>query len=216
MFTKAISTTTTLLLLLLTGNSQAIPVHHHHDPIPVRQFENSVRKLWEDHIRYTRSYLVNVTNACGGNDVILERLLKNQEEIGNSIIPFYGEEAGLKLADLLKEHINKVGNIIELIQEDKDLEATIAIQMLRVNGNEIATFLSAANPDQWPLETLQTMLTEHIDFTLNEVRAEIAEDTAGSIVAYDQIHDSTLSMADFISQGIIKQFPDKFIKECFR
>jgi hypothetical protein len=36
---------------------------------------------------------------------ILARLLHNQEDLGNIIKPYYGEEAGTKLTALLKEHI---------------------------------------------------------------------------------------------------------------
>jgi hypothetical protein len=64
-----------------------------------------MRKLWEDHITWTR--LAIVSFAAGGADLQATetRLLRNQTDIGNAIKPFYGDDAGNKLTALLKEHI---------------------------------------------------------------------------------------------------------------
>ena len=56
-----------------------------------------MRKLWEDHITYTSFY---ITSALAGSDdagKVAERLLKNEEDLGNAINPVYGEAAGNKL-----------------------------------------------------------------------------------------------------------------------
>jgi hypothetical protein len=50
-------------------------------------------------------YIVSFLADLPDTDVVAQRLLKNQEDIGNAIKPFYGEEAGKKLTELLNGHI---------------------------------------------------------------------------------------------------------------
>src|SRR5438552_13270067 len=69
------------------------------------KLRSDMRKLWEDHITWTRLYIVSVAAGLGDKDQTAQRLLQNQVDIGNAIKPFYGEDAGNKLTALLKEHI---------------------------------------------------------------------------------------------------------------
>src|SRR5438067_4790087 len=72
---------------------------------PTVDFRNAMRKLWEDHITWTRLYIVSAAADLPEKDVTAQRLLQNQTEIGNAIKPFYGEDAGNKLTALLRDHI---------------------------------------------------------------------------------------------------------------
>src|SRR3954452_8709575 len=66
---------------------------------------DGMRKLWEDHITWTRLYIVSVAAGLPDKDLTAQRLIQNQTDIGNAIKPFYGDDAGNKLTALLKEHI---------------------------------------------------------------------------------------------------------------
>src|SRR5688572_21804546 len=66
---------------------------------------NAMRKLWEDHITWTRLFIVSEAADLPDKAATTERLLRNQVDIGNAIKPYYGDPAGNKLADLLKDHI---------------------------------------------------------------------------------------------------------------
>ena len=59
------------------------------------------RRLWIDHVAWTRSFIISDIASLEDKDYVLERLLRNQDDIGNSIKPYYGEEAGNKLSSLL-------------------------------------------------------------------------------------------------------------------
>ena len=72
------------------------------DPVAVHQ---AMRKLWEDHVTWTRLYIVSAVAGLPDTEATAGRLLQNQTDIGNAIKPFYGEEAGAKLTELLRGHI---------------------------------------------------------------------------------------------------------------
>ena len=65
-------------------------------------FHDAMRKLWEDHVTWTRLYIVSAVAGLPDQGATAERLLKNQEDIGDAIRPYYGDEAGDALPELLK------------------------------------------------------------------------------------------------------------------
>ena len=62
----------------------------------------AMHKLWEDHITWTRNVILNIMDGLPGTDQAVTRLLKNQDDIGNAIKPYYGDAAGTELTRLLK------------------------------------------------------------------------------------------------------------------
>jgi hypothetical protein len=175
---------------------------------------DAMRKLWEDHITWTRLVIVD---ALADPDAFLpsfetsrDRLLQNQVDIGNAVKPFYGEAAGDQLAALLTDHITIAAEILVAAKSGDDPALEDAIARWYDNADDIAVFLNTANPEHWPLEEMRAMMREHLDLTLQEAVAYLSGDYAGSANAYDSIHEQALEMADMLSEGIVLQFPRMF------
>ncbi|WP_057914965.1 hypothetical protein [Peribacillus muralis] len=174
------------------------------------QFENEFRRLWIDHVLWTSNYITSATTA-GAEDQkeVLARLLKNQEDIGNAIKPVYGAEAGNKLTDLLKEHIVLAGKIVDAAKsKNENLVKQLNKEWYR-NADDIAAFLSGANPNL-KNEDLKNLLYMHLKLVSNDLSASLAKNWNVKIVSIDEGVTHIILMADTISQGVIKQFPDKF------
>src|SRR5687767_9843152 len=75
-------------------------------------FQDAMRKLWSDHVAYTRLFIVNAAAGSPDKDATTQRLLQNQTDIGNAVADFYGREAGDKLTTLLKDHILIAASIV--------------------------------------------------------------------------------------------------------
>src|SRR5438132_12536168 len=45
----------------------------------------AMRKLWSDHVFWTRNYIIDAAAGAPSTQVTTTRLLKNQEDIGNAI-----------------------------------------------------------------------------------------------------------------------------------
>jgi hypothetical protein len=168
-----------------------------------------MRKLWEDHIAWTRMYIVSAAANLPEKEATAARLMKNQEDIGNAIKPYYGDPAGTQLTGLLKSHITIATEIIDAAMKGDNPAKDDAARRWGANADDIAGLLSGANPTNWPLPEMKQMLHDHLDLTTQEVVAHLGKDWAGSIAAYDRIHEQMLTMADALSGGIEKQFPDR-------
>lgn len=167
-----------------------------------------MRKLWEDHITWTRVYIISSLADLPDQSAAATRLLKNQEDIGDAFKPFYGDAAGANLTALLKVHILTAVDIIAAAKADNDEAVQAGLKKWYENADDIATFISSANPVNWPLETMKKMMSDHLDHTTMEVVARLEERWDDDVKAYDMIHEQILIMSDFLSAGIIAQFPD--------
>ena len=108
-------------------------------------FQDAMRKLWEDHITWTRLSIVSSPRSARPS-ATQDRLLRNQVDIGDAIKPYYGDAAGEKLTALLKEHIFGADALLTAAKAGDDAPIKKRTDEWYVNGNEIADFLNAANP----------------------------------------------------------------------
>ncbi|HEY3535312.1 MAG TPA: hypothetical protein VGK60_07065 [Pedococcus sp.] len=205
-----------LLLALPRGGAQAAPadVHSHGVVVAPRTtaqvaFHDQMRKLWEDHITWTRLAIVTFADGSNGFDATAARLLQNQADIGDAIKPFYGDAAGDQLTALLRDHILIAVDVLKAAKAGDSAAFTEANARWYANANDIADFLAAANPRFWPDDVMRAAMKEHLDQTLAEAAHELSGDYAASVADYDQVHAHILAMADTISSGIIGAFPSR-------
>jgi len=171
---------------------------------------DAMRKLWEDHITWTRLYIISAVADLPDKDATAQRLLQNQADIGNAVASFYGRSAGDKLTALLRTHILTAADLVAAAKQGDAAKVKEASARWYANADDIAAFLNGANPKNWPLTHMKSMMHAHLDLTLAEAVARIRGDWAADIAAYDKVHQQILGMADMLSAGIILQFPQKF------
>ncbi|HKF41491.1 MAG TPA: hypothetical protein VKG01_00180 [Thermoanaerobaculia bacterium] len=170
----------------------------------------AMRKLWEDHITWTRIFIISALGDLPDKAAATDRLLRNQTDIGDAIKPFYGDGAGTKLTGLLRDHILIAADIVTAAKAGDSDKLNASKTKWTANADDIAGFLSSANPKNWPAADMKAMMHDHLAATTAELEARLNKDWAGDVKAYDRVHDQILMMSDALSDGIIKQFPAKF------
>lgn len=175
-------------------------------------FNKAMRKLWEDHVTWTRLYIVSAEGNLQDKDATTQRLLQNQTDIGNAVAGFYGEAAGAKLTALLKDHILGAAALIEAAKSGDKAKVNEASAKWYANADEIAVFLSEANPKNWPLADMKAGMKMHLDLTLQEATDHLQGHYDADVKDYDKLHDHILGLADLLSSGIEKEFSQKFSK----
>jgi hypothetical protein len=167
-------------------------------------------KLWEDHITWTRMVIVDFAAGLPDLKTAEVRLLRNQADIGNAIKPYYGAAAGKKLTSLLRTHILEAVPVLVAAKEGDKTGLTKALAAWYANADQIARFLSSANPHSWPLPMMRTMMKQHLALTTNEAVARLQGKWSADVRAYDQVHAEILSMSHMLSSGIVRQFRGRF------
>lgn len=254
-------------------------------PVSRAAFHDAMRELWTDHVVYHRNSIISAAAGLPDTPHVAQRLLRNQEDIGNAIKPYYGDAAANQLAALLRSHVQHAGRVVMVskgqqhamhagygVQDGKQMDVrsgdttklrnadtteikrgqyptavgrdtarvqnptarmadtsmaqdrqdrdraqstdstalNSAVAALRANADSIATFLSSANPRNWSRATLQGALQMHVNLVLQEETTRLRGDWAANIAAFDASFRHALQMADMLSDGIIKQFPNRF------
>ena len=172
-------------------------------------FRQDMRRLWTDHVLWTRGYIVAAVGDQPDAQAAAGRLMRNQEDIGNAVAKFYGASAGEQLTTLLKEHISIAVDLIKAAKGGDKPAQQQADAKWQQNAVAIADFLSKANPN-WPRATLVEMMKKHLSTTTDEVVARLNKQWDADVRAYDAVYDHILHMSDALADGIIKQFPEKF------
>lgn len=200
---------TFLALSLVALATVSVPVMAQPGKSTCCDLKSDMRKLWEDHITWTRNVIFNIIDELPGTTEAVNRLLQNQADIGNAIKPFYGEAAGNQLTTLLLEHITTAADVLTALDDGNTTALNAALEAWYANADDIAAFLAAANP-AWPLQEMQAMMREHLDRTTAEAVARKDGNYAADVAAYDAVHLQILEMADMLTEGIIRQFPNQF------
>lgn len=183
---------------------------HHQETAATASLHDTMRVLWEDHVFWTRLYIISFADDLPDKDSTAERLLQNQVDIGNALVPYYGEEAGAKLTELLQDHILGAVALLEAAKSGDQTAIDLASTEWYANSDAIAAFLNSLNPDNWPLDAMTSAMKMHLDQTLVEATARLTGDYAADIAAFDEIRAHILLMADLLTQGIEAQFPSGY------
>jgi hypothetical protein len=171
--------------------------------------KQGMRKLWTDHVVWTRDYIIAAVGDQPDAQAAAARLMKNQDDIGQAVAMVYGAPAGQQLTSLLKDHITIAVELIKAAKAGDKGAQQQADAKWHQNATQIADFLSKANPN-WPRATLVEMMNKHLSTTADEVVARLNKQWDDDVRAFDAVYAHILLMADALSDGIIKQFPEKF------
>lgn len=174
-----------------------------------RALREAMRKLWTDHVVWTREYAIAAIDGSPAANAAAARLMRNQEDIGNAIAGFYGRPAGDALTSLLKQHIAIAVDVVSAAKANDQPALTSANAKWKQNASDIATFLSKANPN-WPAAAMAEAMNMHLETTTREVVDRLQKKYDHDVVAFDAVYEHILHMADVLSDGIVKQFPSRF------
>jgi len=181
----------------------------HPDPIKANELRVAMRKLWVSNAIWMREYIVNTIEADQSLDAASKRLAKGQDDIGRAFAPFYGAETGSKVTTLLRQHTSLVKEMIEASMAKDSAKLKEADKRWRANADSITTLLSTVNPTNWPMATIQPALVWSMNLTIAETNARLKKDYDTDVQTFDTILAQSLNLADMLSAGLIKQFPNK-------
>ncbi|GAC1413048.1 MAG: hypothetical protein NVSMB66_3900 [Candidatus Doudnabacteria bacterium] len=142
-------------------------------------------------------------------NAIAKALDSNTQALGDSVGSVYGADAETKFLQLWRNHIQFFVDYTVASKKHDQAGMDKAKKGLAGYSNDIADFLSGANPNL-PREAVFQIFSDHINVLLSSIDAYSKGDYAN---AYAQQHAGTLQVqkaADALAGAIVKQYPDKF------
>lgn len=169
------------------------------------QWIKTFRKLWSEHVMWTRSFIISTAAELGDLQLVTKRLLRNPKDFADVLKKVYGEEKANQFAALLTEHLTIAADLVNAAKAGDAATADEKRKKWYANADEIAAFLVSINPN-WSKSQWQMMLHDHLKVTEEEAGYRLSGQYAKDIAIYDVVEDQALMMADYMAEGIVKQF----------
>ena len=167
-----------------------------------------MRRLWEDHIVWTRLAIISLTTGSPDTEATVGRLLKNQTDIGNAVKPFYGKAAGNELTAELRQHILIAADVVAAAKAGDQAKLADAQARWQQNADDIAAVLNSVNPRFWKLAAMKAEMRTHLTLTTQEAVARLQGNWTADVAAYDKIHRHILHMSDLLSDRARQAVPE--------
>jgi hypothetical protein len=208
---------TSLLAALLAGipltvAAQDSAAHAEHTAVSGQTAEvgAALRDLWVGHIFWVRNVVVatlaeNEAAAAAAE----ERVVANAQAIAGAIEPFYGSEAKEALFGLLAGHYGAIKDYLGATVAGDSSAQNAAIETLTANAEEIAVFLSDANPNL-PKDDVFSLLAAHGAHHITQIEELAAGDYQSEAETWEQMKSHMYVVADALTQALAAQFADQF------
>lgn len=170
---------------------------------------NLMRLLWQQHVYWTRMLILSIAFSLPDEDFVAARLLRNPKDFEAALRTYYGNELAARFAALFTDHLTIAAELVKAAKAGDSAAAADAERRWYANSDEIAQFLGAINP-YWSAHEWQKMLYDHLTMTKTEAVDILTQKYAISINTFEKIEQEALMMADMMTQGIVKQFPNQF------
>lgn len=166
---------------------------------------NALRELWSEHVVWTRMFILSAVADSGDLQLVTERLLRNPKDFAYFLRRYYGTDKSKQFAELLAEHLLIAANLVAAAKVDDANTVRTERAKWYKNADMIADFLFSINP-YWNRARWQNMLYSHSKMVEDEATYRLTSRYAADISNYDDMENQALNMADYMVEGIIRQF----------
>ncbi len=171
----------------------------------------SFRNLWTDHVFWVRNLvLATEYKDQAAAKVAEDRIVQDAKDIASAITPYYGKAASDKLYALLGGHYAAIKDYMNAAFSGNKMAEETASKLLKKNADEIAAFLSSANPN-WSRTTLEAALTAHVGQHMADINEIAKKEYSADAKTWEAMKGHVEMIAGVLSSGIVKQFPKKFV-----
>lgn len=170
-----------------------------------QQLLNTLRRLWFEHVMWTRAFITSTAFNSPDLDPVTKRLLRNPTDFATVLKDLYGSAKASQFEKLFTDHLLIASDLVNAAKSGDTNAVDAARKRWYANASDIASFMNEINP-YWSKDKWQAMLGDHLKMTENEAVQMLSGKFAESISQYDAIQAEALKMADEMAIGILKQF----------
>jgi len=175
--------------------------------VTCRQLElsNTFRRLWNEHVLWTRFFIVSTAFDLPDLPLVTQRLLQNPGDFAKVLSQFYRKSEVEEFTRLFTDHLLIAAALVNAAKAGDSEEVQKQRKLWYQNAVDIAKLLSSINPF-WKKRIWKNMLFDHLEMTEDEAVFILTGEYERGIKVYQDIQNQALRMADFMTCGIIRQF----------
>ncbi|MCL5784409.1 MAG: hypothetical protein M1142_03590 [Patescibacteria group bacterium] len=133
----------------------------------------------------------------------------NSVAMANLMGSLYGTDTSNKFLEVWRKHIDSYMNYTLAIKNNDGSERSRAMSDLSNQAEQLASLLSAVNPDIQK-DAVKQMMVERAQLMLAVINARAAGDWQASYDMQDAAYNQYIAFADGLAAVIVRQFPEKF------
>jgi hypothetical protein len=213
-FLKLVSVASAATGILSFANTASVAETHATAAAPrtqkTWQTAATLRDLWIHHIFWIRNVCLATFNK---NDPAMkaaeQQVVANSQSIAATMEPFYGAAAKESFFKLLAGHYGAVRTyLVATADNDASAQGT-ATQSITSNAEEIADFLSKANP-YLPKDAVYGFLLAHGGHHIEQIQELHGRKYDSEAKTWADMKDHIYEIADATADALAKQFPKTF------
>ena len=199
-----------LTLIGLTGCAHDSRAVERIDSDRLAETKAAMRDLWSEHIFWIRNVVLDdATNNPLAREAAEKEVVANAKLIAGTIIPFYGAGASEKLFTLLAGHYGAIKEYSEATVVKDKTQQDAALAKLASNADQIAEFLSGANPFL-PEDTVRGLIAAHGAHHILQITQFNERDYVREGETWEVMKRHVYVIADALTTALATQFPNKF------
>ena len=172
-------------------------------------FAQTMQRLWMDHAIWARQYIIAAVDDRPELTEALARWLRNAADVGAALEEFYPRRPARRVAKLLKQHITVAVDLVDAAKNVDGAKFTAIDQVWTSNSDDLVDELCARDQScsrdevaaRWDLARA---LTEQV------LTARLEQHFDHDVESFDQLLTTCAAMGDLITDGILRQFADRF------
>ncbi|MDD2490511.1 MAG: acetylglutamate kinase [Bacilli bacterium] len=172
---------------------------------------NELRRLWEEHIFWTKITIMALTSDTLDTKFVTNRLLKNADDFGQLFAFFYDQSIAEQFKNLIRDHLTIAADLVVAAKKGDNNSVKIIDEKWHKNADEIARFMNSINPYFNETE-IKNMFYNHLALTKNEAVAILTNKYEEAIKLFDKIEIQALMMSDMFLEGFTRQFPNQITR----
>ena len=169
-----------------------------------------MRNLWAGHIFWIRNVVVdNATGNPDARNIAEQEVVANAKQIASTLSPFYGDTASEKLFALLADHYGAIKEYADATVVGNTLQQEAALAHLSFNADDIAVFLSGANP-YLSKDSVRGLIAAHGAHHVAQINQLQEHDYKSEAETWKVMRKHTDVIADTLTTALAQQFPARF------
>lgn len=169
------------------------------------QLQENLRTVWQLYADLVRLVIISIIDETGDEEENIRRLMEMPQYTAGLFEEYYGASVGNIIRSLLINHLLIIPQLVHAVVDQQSVQLNQLNAEWHSNADTLAVIFSSINPYLNEQE-IKDMFYNLIDELIDAILFRIDDDYTEGTDAFADAERQALMIADYLSNGIIRQF----------